>query len=193
MTNNRIKPYIAAIICTIFLFFLAVHTSDTEKSVDETTDYSLTPVKTVSAEQVRCLATGIYYEAGQEPTVGKIAVARVIVNRVAHGFGSTPCKVVYQTTEVNEKKMCQFSWACDDELKSKLNLQRYLQAEKIARDVLSTNAYSDLIPDNVLYFHNTSVNPHWKLQKYSTIGNHVFYSQGREKRSSITLDNNIKM
>jgi spore germination cell wall hydrolase CwlJ-like protein len=144
------------------------------------------PIKKVSAEQVRCLATGIYYEAGYEPQIGQIAVARVIMNRVTQGFGSTPCKVVYQSTTVPDgeqgnKKFCQFSWACDGTLKADWNNQRYKQAEEIAKAVLTRDAWSDTMPNNVLFFHSTSVNPQWKLRKYIVIGNHVFYAKGREK------------
>jgi spore germination cell wall hydrolase CwlJ-like protein len=52
--------------------------------------------KVVDHKQLQCLADNIYFEAGGESTEGKAAVARVVLNRISHGYGSTPCQVVYQ-------------------------------------------------------------------------------------------------
>lgn len=145
-------------------------------------------IKPINSEHLRCLATNIYYEAGSESYMGQVAVARVVMNRVLHGFGSNPCKVVYQTTTVTDpeeptivKKVCQFSWVCDGRnIPNKLNA-RYKQAEDIAKQVLAENKWAEIMPNNVLFFHNTGVNPNWPYKKITTIGNHIFYSKGREK------------
>ena len=53
-----------------------------------------------------CLALAIYWEARNQPTIGQLAVAQVVVNRVeSKRWPSTICDVVWQ------KK--QFSWTHD--------------------------------------------------------------------------------
>ena len=73
-------------------------------------------------DELYCLAQNIYFEAGNQPLAGKIAVANVTFNRVEDPqFPDTICGVVYQAkTRVNWKgdvvpikHKCQFSWYCD--------------------------------------------------------------------------------
>ena len=56
------------------------------------------------------------------------------------------------------------------------------QAEDIARRVLTENAWNDIVPNDVLFFHNTSVNPRWAYERVATIGNHIFYSKTSVKK-----------
>jgi spore germination cell wall hydrolase CwlJ-like protein len=144
--------------------------------------------KKLNLEQVRCMALNIYHEAGSEPFMGQVAVARVVMNRVRHGFASTPCKVIYQAHYVphpedpdEQRKLCQFSWVCEGKQAPHHTNARYRQAEKIAKEVLAENSWQDAIPSNVLFFHNSSVNPGWVYNRAMTIGNHVFYSKGKPK------------
>jgi spore germination cell wall hydrolase CwlJ-like protein len=143
-------------------------------------------VKYVNPSHLKCLATGIYYEAKGEALLGQIAVARVIMNRVQHGFGSNPCKVVYQTTlvtnnEGDQVKRCQFSWVCDDKGTPSENNPSYRKALDIAHQVLAEDKWNDILPNNTLFFHNLTAAPGWVYKKVTTIGNHVFYSKGKEK------------
>jgi len=137
-------------------------------------------------EYVKCLATNIYFEAGGEPFMGQVAVARVVMNRILHGFASDPCKVVYQKTvrynREQERKiiMCQFSWVCQGKLNPNRDSATYQQAKEIATLVLAQDKWSDDIPNNILFFHNHTVNPRWKYDRKMTIGNHVFYAHGPE-------------
>ena len=57
----------------------------------------------VDLKQLACLAKNIFYEASNESMLGQAAVARVVLNRVAHGFARTPCAVVYQSTMVERE------------------------------------------------------------------------------------------
>lgn len=146
-------------------------------------------IKTITQDQIRCLATNIYYEAGNEPYQGKVAVARVVINRVLHGYGSTPCKVVYAQRNVPDpaqpefyKKLCQFSWVCEGKSTPNVHSASYKNAEEIARKVLTENYGHDIIPNNVLYFHAVYVNPQWTYHKLKRIGNHIFYTKGKEKQ-----------
>ena len=145
----------------------------------------------INARHLKCLATGIYYEASGESTIGQIAVARVIVNRVLHGFAGDPCGVVYQsvtrtTPDGDTKRACQFSWVCEGKGTPSESNPRYKKAEEIARQVLAEDKWSELLPNNTLFFHNLTVMPRWAYNHVITIGNHMFYSKGREKK--ITTD-----
>jgi spore germination cell wall hydrolase CwlJ-like protein len=137
-------------------------------------------------EHVRCLATNIYFEAGGEPFMGQVAVARVVMNRILHGFAGDPCTVVYQKTvrynREQERKiiMCQFSWVCQGKLNPNRDSTTYQQAKEIATLVLTQDKWSDDIPNNILFFHNHTVNPRWKYDRKMTIGNHIFYAHGPE-------------
>jgi len=145
--------------------------------------------KAVDPRQLTCLAKNIYFEAGSESTVGQAAVARVVINRIRHGFGSNPCSVVHQATVVNKEndegeiqkvKLCQFSWVCEGK-DTPTNNYRYNQAKKVAYDVLAYDAYDDVISKSTLFFHNTSVKPNWPYQESKQIGNHIFYSKHKKK------------
>lgn len=157
-----------------------------------TEDIQLKPVaKFVEEKQLRCLAENIYFEAGKEPTEGKAAVARVVMNRINYGFETTPCRVVYQSTkikQVNELdepfwiKVCQFSWVCEGKGNPNKRDPRYQNSLQIAYDVLAFDKYSDVIPNTVLYFHNKTVDNPWPHKVEKIIGNHIFYSKTHKKK-----------
>lgn len=144
--------------------------------------------KKVDNTQLKCLAKNIFYEASGEEIVGQAAVARVVINRMNHGFGKTPCNVIYQQTktetvnddgEIESKNVCQFSWVCDTTGEPNTNSPRFKTALKIAYEVLAYNAYNNVIPNNVLFFHNKTVDPQWAYKKALVIGNHVFYAKNK--------------
>jgi spore germination cell wall hydrolase CwlJ-like protein len=141
--------------------------------------------KRVDFAQVKCLATSIFFEAKGEPLSGQAAVARVVMNRVKHGFASTPCKVVYQTTMRERSdglvKLCQFSWVCEGKTKPNELDPRYIKALNIAFRVIADDAFKDVIPKNVLFFHSINVDPNWPYRKVSQIGNHIFYAKHHRK------------
>lgn len=148
-------------------------------------------IKPVDAKQLECLATNIYYEARNEPTLGQAAVARVVLNRVRYGFASTPCRVIYQTsliTKIDEDtlqeysvKICQFSWVCEQKGPPNTHDPKYQQAQRVAYDILAKDAYKDAVPSNILFFHNLSVDPLWPYKQVIKIGNHIFYSKTKTK------------
>lgn len=152
--------------------------------------------KVVDPKQLACLAANIFYEAGSESLNGQAAVARVVVNRVNHGFASNPCKVVYQTNlvtrtnnETNEEynvKLCQFSWVCEGKGNPNRRDPRYVQAEQVAYDVLAYDAYKEVLPTSALFFHNLTVDPLWPYRQVAKIGNHVFYSKSKKVKKKST-------
>ena len=150
-------------------------------------DTEMKLAKIVDPKQLICLANAIYYEAGGESTAGKAAVARVVINRVNHGFASNPCKVVYQSivrTKIDEYtqeeklvKLCQFSWVCEDKPKPSENNSAYQKSKQVAYNVLAFDAYTEVVPKTTLFFHNLTVDPMWPYHKVKQIGNHIFYSK----------------
>jgi spore germination cell wall hydrolase CwlJ-like protein len=159
-----------------------------EQSAAEVVTLAKKTIRSVNVEHIRCMATNIYWEARSEPFMGQVAVARVVMNRIKHGFAPNPCKVIYQSITVQDKedpnetkKICQFSWVCEGKTTPTRN-STYLQAEEIARKVLSENKWQDVLPSNVLFFHNKTVNPQWQYYPAATIGNHVFYTNAKQKQ-----------
>ena len=127
-------------------------------------------------KQLECLARNIYFEAGKESFEGKVAVAQVTLNRAESGlFPSDICKVVYQKNVFMEKVVCQFSWYCETNAKTKpMHPEVYDECYSVAKKVLLEGFRLDILND-ALYYHATYVSPGWKKQKITKIGNHIFY------------------
>lgn len=137
-------------------------------------------LKKIDIKQVLCMARNIYYEAGAEAIPGQAAVARVVMNRVNHGFAETPCKVIYQKTTINDNIVCQFSWVCEGKGDPNKASARYKQAELIAYQVM-TGMHKDVVPKSALFFHAITVDPLWPYKQVAKIGNHIFYSKQKVK------------
>lgn len=186
---NNIK--LSRIITSIFLLFAGMLVTNTIVAPTlpaEIVQKSIKYAKAADPKQIACLAKNIFYEARNESVIGQAAVARVVVNRMKHGFGKNPCAVVYQTHVVQREtdgqnvnvRLCQFSWVCEGKSDPNKNSRQYRQAEQVAYDVLVHDKYTNVVPKSTLFFHNTNVDPSWPYRKVATIGNHIFYS--REKR-----------
>lgn len=135
----------------------------------------------IDPKQIHCMAKNIFYEAGSESINGQAAVARVVLNRVAHGFANTPCAVIYQTTNTENGKVCQFSWVCEEKTEPNKNSYKYKVAQQVAYDVMVENKYKDVVPNSALFFHNLTVSPLWPYMEVIRVGNHVFYSKAKKK------------
>jgi N-acetylmuramoyl-L-alanine amidase len=130
----------------------------------------------VRNKQLDCLARNIYYEAGNQPFEGKVAVAQVTMNRVESGvFPNDVCKVIYQKNVVYEKVLCQFSWYCTNPSgKPPKHTEVYRESELVARQVLLEGFRLPGLKD-AMYFHGDYINPGWKRERVAKIGNHIFY------------------
>ncbi len=117
---------IFSILLVVFTLIVVLTNTSTEpEEVEEVEE--VVEAKPVDNKQLKCLAENIFYEARGESITGKAAVARVVMNRVNHGFASTPCNVIYQVTtvtKINEEtldeykvRLCQFSWVCENRQK----------------------------------------------------------------------------
>ena len=128
--------------------------------------------------QLECLTRNIYWEAASEPFEGKVAVAQVTMNRVVSGkFGSGVCGVVYQKNVFYEKVVCQFSWACETNHKIKpISPNKWAESEEVAKKVLLENFRLPGLTQ-AMYYHATYVNPGWRLQRVTQIGQHIFYKE----------------
>jgi N-acetylmuramoyl-L-alanine amidase len=124
--------------------------------------------------QVLCMAKNLYYEAAMEPYEGKLAVAQVTMNRAnSSKFPSTVCEVVYQKTG----STYQFSWV-GEKVSEVRNKYAWEECLIIARKALTEAKLHDTIyRTQSMYYHNTSVNPAWKLKYVAKIGNHLFYTR----------------
>lgn len=122
---------------------------------------------TAGDNAVICLAKNIYHEARGESLKGKLAVAKVTLNRVeAAGFSNTVCGVVYEPK--------QFSWTSNRALKV-LDKQAWAEALELAQHSIQTQLmYMNF---DALYFHTVQMPKpsKWRVKKVAKIGNHVFY------------------
>lgn len=126
-----------------------------------------------SAQNVRCLALAMYWEAKNEGRDGMLAVASVVLNRVVHPeFPDTVCAVVKQG---GEAPPCQFSWWCDGKSDRPTEPRAWQLATRIA-DTALRNPPSDHT-DGALFFHSTGIGRPWARERQRTvqIGRHIFY------------------
>ena len=121
-------------------------------------------------KEIECLAKNIYYEARNQSSMGKLAVALVTFNRVKSiYFPNTICEVVWQKY--------QFSWTHDgksDTPKERIKYSKILQ--------FSSDFYQNLhhyfdITNGSLYYHAYYVEPCWVKDGtiQAIIGDHKFY------------------
>jgi hypothetical protein len=137
-------------------------------------DFSDVEVARLDAEERNCLAEAIYYEARSESRVGRMAVADVILNRVASPvYPDTICDVVYQGSE--RRTGCQFSFTCDGSMKARRNQRQWREAELLAGAVLA--GVRKPVTRNATHYHADYVSPPWadNLSPTATIGTHKFY------------------
>ena len=130
---------------------------------------------------IACLATAIYFEARSEPLDGQVAVANVIMNRVASDkFPNSPCEVVKQGRTwmgAMVRNQCHFSYYCDGRPEVILDEGAYTIALSIA--VNWPNLVD--ITNGATYYHRNDVQPYWieSLSISRQIGRHLFYNQAR--------------
>jgi spore germination cell wall hydrolase CwlJ-like protein len=130
----------------------------------------------VRERQLTCLARNIYYEAGNEPFEGKVAVAQVTINRAESDlFPNDICKVIYQKNKVYEKTVCQFSWYCDRATVVRpIHKEAYDESMEVAKKVLLEGFRLPSLQE-AMFYHADYVNPGWKLTRITKVGRHIFY------------------
>lgn len=132
--------------------------------------------------QLECLTKNIYFEAAHEPFEGKVAVAQVTMNRVNdHQFPNDVCAVVYEKNVFMSRVVCQFSWFCEPNHKTKaINKEAYKESQAVAKKVLLENFRLPGL-ENALFYHADYVHRSklgkMSLEKNVKIGRHIFYDQ----------------
>ena len=140
----------------------------------------------VSKDELVCLALNDYWEARSETMAGRIAVARVVLNRAMdQRFPSNLCDVIKQSKVTGEAHHCQFSWFCDAKNDVPYEADQWRTSLKIASAVLQIDSS---IPDptgGALWYHADYMRPSWAAEYETTtiIGSHVFYRDPEGERS----------
>ena len=132
----------------------------------------------------KCLSEVLYYEARGEGLSGQKAIAEVVFHRMNHGdYGHSICAVVY---EGKDKPGCQFSFACNGDVRRPKQMAAWRQSEKLAAAILTGQVALKNATGGALNFHAISVTPDWAdtLEKTTQIGNHIFYRNGSHSRDS---------
>jgi spore germination cell wall hydrolase CwlJ-like protein len=119
-----------------------------------------------------CLASAIYFEARGESIEGQLAVAEVVLNRVASGrYPDSICEVV--------KQPAQFSFVRNGAFppidKGSAAWRKAMAVAQIAAENPADGLTSD-----VLWYHANCVAPSWghRLARATQIGTHIFYRGG---------------
>ena len=136
------------------------------------------PVMTNLLAEHRCLSEALYYEARGEGTQGEKAVAEVVYHRMNSGnYGHSICAVVYEGAG---HPGCQFSFTCNGDLKRRKEAHAWTQAERVAAQILTGQAWRKNSTEGATNYHAVTVMPDWAptLEKTTQIGNHVFYKNG---------------
>lgn len=136
-------------------------------------------------DAVNCIAANIYFEARNQPMLGRIAVALVVLNRAEdHRYPDTVCAVVYQgptkpswkdpNKHIPIRHRCQFSWWCDGKKEQITDKDAWNDAVRIAKMTLA--GFPDFTQGST-HYHATYVTPRWATRFLLTyvIGDHVFY------------------
>jgi spore germination cell wall hydrolase CwlJ-like protein len=129
---------------------------------------------TAKAQALNCLASAVYYEAGNQDSDGERAVAQVVLNRVRHpAFPNSVCAVVYQGS--TRPTGCQFTFTCDGSLAREPDAEGWRRAWKVAEDALSGKVYAPV--GWATHYHADYVLPTWaaSMAKNAVLGAHLFY------------------
>ena len=119
-------------------------------------------------QQLQCMASAIYFEAGHEKLTGQLAVGRVIVERSRSGrFPDSYCGVVYQRA--------QFSFVHGNAMPTiKTNSAAWRNSVAMARIAHEGSWQSPA--EGALFFHSVHVSPNWAHRtRVARIDNHIFY------------------
>ena len=128
--------------------------------------------------QAHCLAQVVYFEARSESLEGQLAVAQVVLNRVATPrYPATICAVAFQNEHLPFR--CQFSFACDGMPDKAYNMTAWRQARAVAQ--LALDGAWDDITGRSTHYHALNAMPYWRnhLQQTVQLGRHIFYREDR--------------
>lgn len=165
--RHCIKPAIAAaILCVAGPSGYELHQRPTGPRIAQTA-VKLPASATYPPRQLTCLARAMWFEAGNQPRRGQVAVGEVILRRTHDPhFPTDPCGVVAQRN--------QFSFVHHGIIPS-IPLAADAQAmEDLARRVVDGTERSGIA--RALFFHARYVHPRWNYIRVGMIGEHIFYT-----------------
>ena len=128
-------------------------------------------------QALNCLASAVYYEAGNQDADGERAVAQVVLNRVRHpAFPTSICGVVYQGS--TRPTWCQFTFTCDGSLNRQPDAEGWKRAMLVADEALSGSVFAPV--GWATHYHADYVVPYWasSMAKNAVVGAHLFYRWG---------------
>ena len=147
----------------------------------------------VPESEFMCLALNDYFEARGEGLAGRLAVAKVVVNRAMDKrFPSSICRVIKQNKARVEHR-CQFSWYCDGRPDTPYNRVAWSHSLKLAAAVLQKDSSLADPTGGALWYHASFVHPKWteKLEVTGIVGGHIFYrdpSDSRYAKAALSRD-----
>ena len=165
------KALLAAVV--FLLTLCSTHTMAADlPSLVEISNAAASP-KNSSKSDLYWMAMNIYYEAGSEPLIGKIAVGAVTLNRL-HDI-RFPKNIRDVVTEPQ-----QFSWYNTKIANTPpTNNKRWKESYEVAKMLLTKTVGNDIIKllEGATHFHAIDIKPSWvgKVTKVATIEGHVFY------------------
>jgi spore germination cell wall hydrolase CwlJ-like protein len=136
---------------------------------------ALPTVQEMMLREHRCLSEALYYEARSEGVRGEKAVAEVVFHRMISGnYGRSICAVVY---EGSNRKVCQFSFTCNGDLKRPREAGAWNNAEQLAAQILTGEVRLANSTGGAISYHAVWVKPYWAptLERTARIGKHIFY------------------
>lgn len=125
----------------------------------------------ISDQEQDCLASAIYFEARGEPIEGQLAVAEVVLNRVASKkYPDTICEVVEQPW--------QFSFVNATGRIPDANRASEAWKKSVAISAIALKKAAKQVSEDVLWYHADYVAPSWgkRLDREQKVGLHIFYS-----------------
>jgi len=126
------------------------------------------------SQALTCLASAVYYEAGNQDSDGERAVAQVVLNRVRHpAFPGSVCGVVYEGS--TKPTGCQFTFTCDGSLNRQPDAEGWRRAMSVAEAALNGSVYQPV--GWATHYHADYVVPYWAatMAKSAVVGAHLFY------------------
>jgi spore germination cell wall hydrolase CwlJ-like protein len=132
-------------------------------------------------DEQRCMAEALYYEARDQGTMGMVAVAAVIKNRMkSDSYPDTACGVVHQAkmwAGAPIRHKCQFSYFCDGLPERPAEKEAWEMALQIAGALIDTD-FKMVGLEQATHYHTISVQPSWAtvLEPCGRVGDHLFYA-----------------
>lgn len=131
----------------------------------------------MTASEIDCVTSAIYFEARGESARGMAAVGYVILNRMGSGrYPPTACGVVHQKFKIRGVFKCQFSWSCTGPRNAPSRGKGYDRAREMAMQVMALEVENPI--DDSIFFNHKRLRPaHTSRQTFrATIDNHSFFA-----------------